>query len=229
MSRAPTRVTARSRSRALACSASAAAAAAAGDDLRGTSRTSALDASLRATCRVDPRSCRTDGVPATFARSDFTPDRLPFGEHFDLAFALSVVTHLSEAAHERCLLALRGSLKPGGILVVTIRLAAFLDICESRGLLQEPLNRSSARDGGGGRITLLRAGASACIPLARTESSRRECVGRHAGTVSHGLALGTPHAEGIETATVSRPWALTSRGLSSDRPPLLNFGQDDLR
>jgi SAM-dependent methyltransferase len=74
--------------------------------------------------------CRKDGVPATFARSDFTPDRLPFGEQFDLAFAFSVFTHLSEAAHERCLLALHGSLKPGGILVVTIRPPAFLDICD---------------------------------------------------------------------------------------------------
>ena len=36
-------------------------------------------------------------------------------------------THLSEAAHERCLGALHAGLRPGGILVVTIRPPAYLD------------------------------------------------------------------------------------------------------
>jgi trans-aconitate methyltransferase len=57
--------------------------------------------------------CRRSGVPATLARSDFLPDRLPFEEQFDLVFAFSVFTHLSEAAHERCLRALHRAISPG--------------------------------------------------------------------------------------------------------------------
>ena len=43
--------------------------------------------------------CRDNGVPATLARTDFAPEQLPFSERFDLAFAFSVFTHLSEEAH----------------------------------------------------------------------------------------------------------------------------------
>jgi SAM-dependent methyltransferase len=69
---------------------------------------------------------RANGVPAILARSDFLPDRLPFDERFDLAFAFSVFTHLSEEAHRHSLRALHRSLHPGGILVVTIRPPAYL-------------------------------------------------------------------------------------------------------
>ena len=70
--------------------------------------------------------CRESRVPATLARSESAPDRLPFDEPFDLAFAFSVFTHLSEAAHERCLAALHAGLRPGGSLVVRIRPPAYL-------------------------------------------------------------------------------------------------------
>jgi SAM-dependent methyltransferase len=70
--------------------------------------------------------CRENRVPATLARSDFMPERLPFEEPFDLAYAFSVFTHLSEAAHERSLHALHGALRPGAILVVTIRPPEYL-------------------------------------------------------------------------------------------------------
>jgi SAM-dependent methyltransferase len=69
---------------------------------------------------------RADGVPATLATSDFLPQALPFDERFDLAFAFSVFTHLSEEAHRHSLRALHGSLRPGGILVVTLRPPAYL-------------------------------------------------------------------------------------------------------
>ena len=65
--------------------------------------------------------CRASGIRATFARSEFVPEHLPFDERFDLAFAFSVFTHLTEAAHEKSLLALHGSLRPGGILILTVR------------------------------------------------------------------------------------------------------------
>ncbi len=79
-------------------------------------------------CACDPvasilAECR---VPATLAQSDFFPGRLPFDEPFDLAFAFSVFTHLSEAAHDRCLDALHAGIVPGGVLVATIRPPAYL-------------------------------------------------------------------------------------------------------
>jgi SAM-dependent methyltransferase len=70
--------------------------------------------------------CRQSGVPATLARTDFLPERLPFEEPFDLAFSFSVFTHISEAAHESCLRALHGALRPGAILVLTVRPPEYL-------------------------------------------------------------------------------------------------------
>jgi hypothetical protein len=45
---------------------------------------------------------------------------MPFDGEFDLAFAFSVFTHISEPAHQSCLRALYGSLRPSGLLVVTV-------------------------------------------------------------------------------------------------------------
>jgi SAM-dependent methyltransferase len=65
--------------------------------------------------------CAATRVPAVLARSEFVPERLPFAERFDLAYAFSVFTHLSERAHQQCLTALHAALAPGGTLVVTVR------------------------------------------------------------------------------------------------------------
>lgn len=70
--------------------------------------------------------CRANRIAATFARSPVIPERLPFEQRFDLVFAFSVFTHLSEIAHEHCLAALQRSLRPGGILIVTIRPPEYL-------------------------------------------------------------------------------------------------------
>jgi hypothetical protein len=74
--------------------------------------------------------CRESRMPATLARSDFVPERLPFDEPFDLAFAFSVFTHLSESAHHASLRALHAALRPGAILVVTVRPPAYLRFCD---------------------------------------------------------------------------------------------------
>jgi SAM-dependent methyltransferase len=74
--------------------------------------------------------CRDTRVPATLARSEFLPERLPFAERFDLVFAFSVFTHLSETAHEHALRALHAALRSGGILVVTVRPPDYLRVCE---------------------------------------------------------------------------------------------------
>jgi SAM-dependent methyltransferase len=89
--------------------------------------------------------CRASGVPAQLARSAFVPERVPFDAVFDLAFAFSVFTHLSEPAHERCLRALHAALRPGGVLVVTVRPPAYLDLSELMQPVREPLAADAAR------------------------------------------------------------------------------------
>jgi len=74
--------------------------------------------------------CEENGVRARLARTDFLPDRPPFERRFDLAFAYSVFTHLSEEAHQSCLQVLHESLRPGGVLVVTVRPPEYLRLCE---------------------------------------------------------------------------------------------------
>jgi SAM-dependent methyltransferase len=83
--------------------------------------------------------CRKNGVPATLARTDFHPEGPPFEERFDLAFAFSVFTHISEQVHHGCLRALHESLRPGGILAVTIRPPEYLHHCERMHRLLESL------------------------------------------------------------------------------------------
>ncbi len=94
---------------------------------------------------------RSSGVPATLAKTDFLPKRLPFEETFDLAFSFSVFTHISERAHEACLRALHAALRPGAILVVTVRPPEYLQFsplmqpalaslgADPRARLEEPL------------------------------------------------------------------------------------------
>jgi SAM-dependent methyltransferase len=70
--------------------------------------------------------CRDSGVPAELTKTEFVPDRLPYDEPFDLAYAFSVFTHLSERAADACLQALHQALRPGGLLVVTVRPPQYL-------------------------------------------------------------------------------------------------------
>jgi SAM-dependent methyltransferase len=73
--------------------------------------------------------CRQSRVPATLTQTEFLPEGAPFEAPMDLAFSFSVFTHISERAHEHCLNALHASLRPGGILVVTIRPPEYLRFC----------------------------------------------------------------------------------------------------
>ncbi len=74
--------------------------------------------------------CRHTRVPAKLARSEFLPERLPFDETFDLAFAFSVLTHISEKAARHCLEALHAGMRPGGILIVTVRPPEYAELNE---------------------------------------------------------------------------------------------------
>ena len=72
--------------------------------------------------------CRRSGLPATVEQIDVLPASSPFAQRFDLAFAFSVFTHLSEEAHQRALTVLHEALAPGGVLVVTIRPPAYMTV-----------------------------------------------------------------------------------------------------
>jgi SAM-dependent methyltransferase len=75
---------------------------------------------------VDPwgesiRVCQQHGVKGNFAVSEYVPQSLPFERQFDLIFAFSVFTHLSEKTARTVLTTLRNYISPDGLLVITIR------------------------------------------------------------------------------------------------------------
>lgn len=72
--------------------------------------------------------CRATRVPANLFRSDFLPDRLPVDRRFDLVFAFSVFTHISERAARATFSAIGEALNPGGLFTFTIRPSAYLDM-----------------------------------------------------------------------------------------------------
>jgi SAM-dependent methyltransferase len=66
--------------------------------------------------------CHGDGLGANFVQSDYLPESLPVGRRrFDLIYAFSVFTHLSERAARASLNTLAHYLKRKGLLVITIR------------------------------------------------------------------------------------------------------------
>jgi SAM-dependent methyltransferase len=71
--------------------------------------------------------CRRSRLPAVLHRNEFVPETLP-ETGFDLAYSFSVFTHISEAAAGACLGALHAALNPGGLLILTIRPPAYLDL-----------------------------------------------------------------------------------------------------
>jgi len=72
--------------------------------------------------------CRQTRVPGILRKSDYRPEKLPFDNHFDLIYAYSVFTHLSEKTHLECLEVLHQFLEPHGILIVTVRPRTFLKV-----------------------------------------------------------------------------------------------------
>lgn len=74
------------------------------------------------------RMCLDLKVPGEIRRSDYRPKQLPFGEKFDLIYAYSVFTHLSEKTHWDCLQAIHNSLTSNGIVVLTIRPKSFIEV-----------------------------------------------------------------------------------------------------
>jgi SAM-dependent methyltransferase len=75
---------------------------------------------------VDPSNhsielCRQHGMRGHFALSDWIPRTLPCDGPFDLIYAFSVFTHLSEKVAEVSLGTLRNVLSESGLLVMSIR------------------------------------------------------------------------------------------------------------
>jgi SAM-dependent methyltransferase len=75
---------------------------------------------------VDPSEtaielCREHGVKARLALSEYVPRSLPFARRFDLIYAFSVFTHLSEKTAHIVLSTLRDHIADTGVLVLTIR------------------------------------------------------------------------------------------------------------
>jgi SAM-dependent methyltransferase len=97
----------------------------------------ARDVAEGALCGCDPVEqilgvCREHSVPGDLRRSGFVANELPFEGSFDLIFSFSVFTHLSEAATGAWLTALHRALRPGGLLVLTVRPPAYLSRDEIR-------------------------------------------------------------------------------------------------
>lgn len=65
--------------------------------------------------------CKQYGVKANLAVCDYVPQQLPFEQKFDLIYAYSVFTHLSEKTTKTVLSTLRRYMDNNGILVITIR------------------------------------------------------------------------------------------------------------
>lgn len=75
---------------------------------------------------VDPwdksiQLCKEHGVMGSLAISEYVPRSLPFEEKFDLIFAFSVFTHLSNKTTRIVLETLRNYISKDGLLVITIR------------------------------------------------------------------------------------------------------------
>jgi SAM-dependent methyltransferase len=67
------------------------------------------------------KECEKHHVKGHLALSDYVPHSLPFNQKFDLIFALSIFTHLSEKTARIVLGTLRNYIAEDGVLAITIR------------------------------------------------------------------------------------------------------------
>lgn len=74
--------------------------------------------------------CRQHRCPGHLALCDYLPTQLPFSEQFDLAYAFSVFTHLSERSATSVMQVLRSQMAADGMLVITIRPPGYWDVHE---------------------------------------------------------------------------------------------------
>lgn len=73
--------------------------------------------------------CHQDGLVSNFVLSDNLPLTLPVGDlKFDLIYAFSVFTHLSDSAARTCLNTMYNYLNTDGLIVLTVRPIEFWDV-----------------------------------------------------------------------------------------------------
>lgn len=91
---------------------------------------------------VDPydasmRECEKHNVMGNICLSDWVPRNLPVDCQFDLIFAFSVFSHLSEKTMHIVLETLHNYLLPGGVLVITIRPKEYWKFHDDRKIAKE--------------------------------------------------------------------------------------------
>jgi SAM-dependent methyltransferase len=84
--------------------------------------------------------CQATNPHATFRRVDPFPPSGLTPASFDLVYAFSVFSHLSEEAHARWLAEFKTILRPGGLLVLTTRPREFILMCAELRARQEERN-----------------------------------------------------------------------------------------
>ncbi len=72
--------------------------------------------------------CQRDHVWGHYNQSEYLPDTLPVEGMFDLAYAYSVFTHTSEPATRSALAAIRKTMRPDGLLAMTVRPIEYWDL-----------------------------------------------------------------------------------------------------
>jgi SAM-dependent methyltransferase len=95
-------------------------------------------------CGCDPYPgildvCERTRVPGRLAPIPYVSESLPFDDRFDLVYAFSVFTHLSEETHLASLRAIHAGLADWGLLIATIRPPAY-----ARNGMHEALPRGAA-------------------------------------------------------------------------------------
>jgi SAM-dependent methyltransferase len=87
--------------------------------------------------------CHKAGLGSQFVQSAYLPADLPVGSaRFDLIFAFSVFTHLSERAARIALQTMTKYLNPGGLLAITVRPVEYWNhdsAARSRGLVEQQI------------------------------------------------------------------------------------------
>ena len=99
---------------------------------------------------VDPwdesiKECEKHHIKANIALSEWVPKSLPFERQFDLIFAFSVLTHLSEKTLKIVLQTLRKYIKKDGVLVTTIRPKEYWHIHEQGSMESEMIKMHNER------------------------------------------------------------------------------------
>lgn len=138
--------------------------------------------------------CKKNGIRANLAVSDYVPQNIPFiGVSFDLIYAFSVFTHLSEKTAKAALGALRKTIGQDGLLVITIRPIEYWDVHSQNQSIVDRIKMKEDHESKGfaftahdippidGEITY--GDASVSIPYIKDTYDSWEVVGEERGSV----------------------------------------------